>query len=105
MKRSLTIKEILRWLKRLTGISKLVYHKFYVDELYDALITKPLFRLSIWFGGFVDKQIIDRIVNTSADVVGLGGRTLRLIQSGNTGAYVFAMVIGMIVLFIIRLLI
>jgi NADH-quinone oxidoreductase subunit L len=89
----------------LTGISKLVYHKFYVDELYDALITKPLFRLSTWFGGFVDKQIIDRIVNTSADVVGLGGRTLRLIQSGNTGAYVFAMVIGMIVLFIIRLLI
>ena len=89
----------------LSGFAKLVYHKFYVDELYDALITRPLFRLSKWFGSFVDKQIVDGIVNASSDVVSLTGRTIRLMQSGNTGAYVFAMVIGMIVLFIIRLLI
>jgi NADH-quinone oxidoreductase subunit L len=89
----------------LHGLQKLVYHKFYVDELYDLLITKPIFRLSTWFGGFIDKQIVDRTVNLFADAVSISGRTLRLIQSGNTGAYVFAMVIGMIVLFIIRLLI
>ena len=89
----------------LTGFEKLVYHKFYVDELYNALIVKPLFRMSEWFGAFVDKQIVDRAVNGTANVVDLGGRTLRLMQSGNTGFYVFAMVVGMIVLFIIRLLI
>jgi NADH-quinone oxidoreductase subunit L len=37
--------------------------------------------------------------------VEVGGRTIRLFQNGNTGFYVFAMVAGMIVLFIIRLLI
>ncbi len=89
----------------LSGFEKLVYHKFYMDELYEAIITKPIFRLSEWFGGFVDKQIVDRMVSGSANLVDLGGKTLRLFQSGNTGFYVFAMVVGMIMLFIIRLLI
>lgn len=89
----------------LTGFEKLVYHKFYVDEFYESLIVKPVFGLSEWFGDFVDKQIVDRVITGSANVIDLGGRTLRLMQSGNTGFYVFAMVAGMILLFIIRLLI
>jgi NADH-quinone oxidoreductase subunit L len=90
---------------QLDGVGKLVYNKFYVDELYDRLIVKPTFKLSEWWGQFVDKQILDRIVNTTARSVEVGGRTIRLFQNGNTGFYVFAMVAGMIVLFIIRLLI
>ncbi|MEO5906527.1 MAG: NADH-quinone oxidoreductase subunit L [Saprospiraceae bacterium] len=89
----------------LSGFEKVVYNKFYVDELYEALITKPLFKLSTIFGGLVDKQIVDRFVNGVANTLDAGGRTLRLIQTGNTGFYVFAMVVGMILLFIIRLLI
>ncbi len=89
----------------LTGFEKLIYHKFYVDELYEKIISKPLLKISSWFGGFVDKQILDRLVTGSANIVDTGGKTLRLMQSGNTGFYVFAMVLGMIVLFIIRLLI
>lgn len=88
----------------LSGIEKLVYNKFYVDEIYDAIITKPVFKLSKWLGGFFDKNLVDGIVHLVVDIIGVGGRTLRLVQSGNTGAYVFAMVVGMIVLFIIRLL-
>jgi NADH-quinone oxidoreductase subunit L len=89
----------------LSGFEKVVYNKFYVDELFETLITKPLFKLSTIFGGLVDKQIVDRFVNGVANTLDAGGRTLRLMQSGNTGFYVFAMVVGMILLFIIRLLI
>lgn len=89
----------------LSWFARLVYNKFYVDEIYHRLITIPVFKLSNWFGSFFDKKILDGIVNASADVMSLGGKTMRLAQSGNTGSYVFAMVIGMIVLFIIRLLI
>ncbi len=89
----------------LTGFEKLVYGKFYVDELYEKFITKPVFKLSEWSGSIVDKKIVDRMVNGTAKVVSLGGKSLRLIQSGNTGFYVFGMVVGMIILFIIRLLI
>jgi NADH-quinone oxidoreductase subunit L len=53
----------------------------------------------------VDKLIVDLAVNATAWVVATTGKTLRLVQNGNTGFYVFAMVIGMMVLFVIRLFI
>lgn len=89
----------------LTGLPKLVSNKFYVDEVYDKLITRPVFKLSDWWGQFVDKLVIDRGVNGVAKSLEVGGKTLRLFQNGHTGFYVFAMVIGMVVFFIIRLLI
>ncbi len=89
----------------LTGFEKLVANKFYVDELYERFISQPVFKLSDAFGGFVDKQIVDRLVNGVGTLVDMSGKTLRLFQTGSTGFYVFAMVLGMIVLFIIRLLI
>ncbi|MFZ1678477.1 MAG: hypothetical protein WAT91_14450, partial [Saprospiraceae bacterium] len=87
------------------GFEKLVYNKFYVDEFYEKFISQPVFRLSTFAGDWIDKMIIDRVVNGSGWLVEVSGKTLRLLQTGNTGFYVFAMVIGMVVLFIIRLLI
>ncbi|MGB4847385.1 MAG: NADH-quinone oxidoreductase subunit L [Saprospiraceae bacterium] len=89
----------------LKGFEKLVYNKFYVDEFYEKFISQPVFRLSTFAGDWIDKMIIDRVVNGSGWLVEVSGKTLRLLQTGNTGFYVFAMVIGMVVLFIIRLLI
>lgn len=89
----------------LKGFERLVYNKFYVDEFYEKFISQPVFRLSTFAGNWIDKAVIDRVVNGSGWLVDFGGKTLRLLQTGNTGFYVFAMVIGMVVLFIIRLLI
>ncbi len=88
----------------LTGLNKIIANKFYVDEIYDTVIVKPITVLSDLFLVLVDKLIIDLIVNATAWIVGATGKTLRLLQTGNTGFYVFAMVIGMIVLFLIRLI-
>jgi hypothetical protein len=52
----------------------------------------------------VDKLIIDLAVNAIAWFVGLTGRITRLFQTGNTGFYIFAMVLSMVVFFVIRLL-
>lgn len=87
------------------GLPKLVSNKFYVDEQYEKIFTRPTFKLSDWWGQFVDKSVIDRAVNGLAKSLEMGGKTLRLFQNGHTGFYVFAMVIGMVVFFIIRLLI
>ncbi len=89
----------------INGLPKLIYNKFYVDEIYNSVIVVPLFKMSEWFGNFFDKQVVDRAVNGTASMMDTGGKTLRQLQTGNTGFYVFAMVIGMVVLFIIRLLI
>ncbi len=89
----------------LSGMGKVVYNKFYVDEIYESQIVKPTFKLADWFGNFFDRKIVDRVVTITAEALDNAGRTVRLFQTGNTGFYVFAMVIGIVVLFIIRLLI
>jgi NADH-quinone oxidoreductase subunit L len=89
----------------LNGFSKVVANKFYVDEIYDAVFVRPITVLSDLLLVLVDKLFIDLIVNATAWVVATTGKTMRLIQNGNTGFYVFAMVIGMMVLFVIRMFI
>jgi len=77
----------------LTSIS---YNKFYIDELYDLIIRKPLDFLSTFFYNVVERLGIDGLVN------GLGKGTietskgLRLLQTGNVGFYIFIMVLGII---------
>lgn len=89
----------------LKGLPKVVANKFYVDEIYDAVFVRPITVLSDLFLVLVDKLFIDLIVNATAWIVATTGKTMRLIQNGNTGFYVFAMVIGMMVLFVIRMFI
>jgi NADH-quinone oxidoreductase subunit L len=86
-----------------TGFAKVVYNKFYIDEIYDKVIVKPIGVLSDLLHVVVDKLIVDLLVNASAWFVGFTGRTMRLVQTGNTGFYIFAMVIGMMVLLLIQL--
>ncbi len=89
----------------MSGWGKVIYQKFYVDELYDRWIVAPAFKLAEWLGNVFDKHVVDRVVTLTAGFLDASGRTLRVFQSGNTGSYVFAMVLGIVVLFIIRLLI
>lgn len=91
--------------ENIQGFAKVIYNKFYVDEFFENWIVTPVFKLSEWFGNIFDKKILDQIVNRTATTMTAGGQTLRLFQGGNTGTYVLAMVIGIVVLFIIRLLI
>ena len=85
-----------------TGFAKVLENKWYVDELYDAIIVKPLKSLSAFFNNVVEKRGIDGLVNGVGKGVNYGGRQLRWLQSGQVGAYVLLMVIGMLVLFIIQ---
>ncbi len=80
------------------GFAKWVGNKFYVDELFDTVFVRPLMVMSDIFFVLVDKLIIDLFVNAAAWVVGFTGRTIRLVQTGNTGFYIFAMVISIMVL-------
>ncbi|MBS0029398.1 NADH-quinone oxidoreductase subunit L [Chitinophaga sp. 22321] len=87
-----------------TGFAKVLENKWYIDELYDTIIVKPLYELGRFFRDTVEKAGIDRLVNGIGRGVQLGGQRVRLLQSGQVGFYIFAMVIGMIVLFVIGFL-
>ena len=86
-----------------TGLGRILQNKWYVDEIYATAITKPLAALSALLHSVVEKRGIDGFVNGVGKAVNYGSRQLRLIQSGQVGAYVLLMVIGMLLLFFIQL--
>jgi NADH-quinone oxidoreductase subunit L len=81
------------------GLSKVLENKWYVDELYDALILRPTAALSNLMDRFVERLGIDGVVNGVGKGVRWGGDRVRLLQSGQVGFYIFVLVIGMTVLF------
>ncbi|MFB2118107.1 NADH-quinone oxidoreductase subunit L [Parapedobacter sp. 2B3] len=79
-------------------LARLSYHKFYVDELYDAIIVRPFNALSVFFYRIVDRAGIDGLVNGLGKRVGESSGGIRLLQTGNVGSYIFMMVIAVVVL-------
>lgn len=84
-----------------TGVAKVLENKWYVDELYDTVIVKPLHLLSVFFKNILEKNIIDGVVNGVGKLVGYGSRQLRLLQSGQVGNYILVMVMVMVIFVLI----
>ena len=85
-------------------LSRLSYHKFYVDELYESLIVRTINWMSAFFGNIVDQRGIDGLVNGAGKATYDTGKVLRLLQNGNVGFYLLMMVIGVIAIFVYGLL-
>jgi len=83
---------------------KLVYNKFYIDELYSAVFEKPFGFLSDFFFSKVENGVIEPVVDGTGSVTARLGSLVRKIQQGNMSFYLFAMVAG-ILLFIVFILI
>jgi NADH-quinone oxidoreductase subunit L len=78
------------------ALVNLSYHKFYVDELYDTIIRKPLDALSVFLYKVIERLGIDGIVNGFGKTSIEASKGLRLLQTGNVGFYIFMMVAGII---------
>lgn len=76
------------------ALANLSYNKFYIDEIYNAIITRPLDALSSFFFKVIDKAGIDGIVNGFGKGALESSKGLRLLQTGNIGFYIFVMVIS-----------
>jgi len=77
------------------GLYTLVLHKYYVDEIYAAVIIRPLLWVStnvLWHT--VDEGLIDGTVNGSARLARETGGKLRELQSGNARSYASCVVVG-----------
>jgi len=86
----------------LGGLHRLVFNKFYVDELYDLLFVHPLIRSSrSFFWPVVDTLIIDGAVNGVAAQARNVGRVLRSWQSGSIRTYASWVVVGSVVILLI----
>ncbi len=79
---------------RIRPLVTLLYHKYYTDELYDKLITKPLRGLA-YVCYYFDQLIIDGLVILVAWMPRVAGITIRPTQSGKLQGYGAAMAFGL----------
>ena len=85
-----------------TGLGRLLWKKWYVDEIYDALIVRPIAWLSrevLWKRvdqGLIDGLVVNGTAVTSRALGWIGAR----LQTGQVGFYVVVFVIG--VLLVVR---
>jgi NADH-quinone oxidoreductase subunit L len=80
---------------------KLIYNKYFVDELYDTTIVKPVVggsRVVLWKG--VDAGLIDGTVNGVGSRARDIGGVLRLMQSGNVRSYAVWVLFGGVALIV-----
>lgn len=82
---------------------RVLYHKYYIDEMYDRIFVKPLYWLSDVCYKIFDIKIVDGVVNLVGKGVVRSSEVVRLAQAGSVGIYIFAMVIGILIMLIVNL--
>ena len=86
-----------RMAERFRPIYQLLLGKYYVDELYDAVVVQPIKMLStgaLWKG--VDAGLIDGSVNGVGLAVSGASSGLRRMQTGSIRTYAFALFAGVV---------
>jgi NADH-quinone oxidoreductase subunit L len=108
------------------ALHTLLFHRYYVDEIYHLLAVRPFIAFSralAWFdlrivdglvnatayglrllsalGGAIDRVIVDGAVNGVADAIIAGGRRVRRVQTGRINSYVMGIAFGVVILLFI----
>ena len=115
--------KLAAWKARFAGAYEVLANKYWVDELYDALVIQNFYRLcrasfafdvrvvdgvvhmvrnvtmgTSYLSVFWDTWVVDGLVNLSAKIVRVGSRGLRRLQTGAAQSYATMMVFGLFVL-------
>ena len=92
--------------KNANSAYKLLFNKYYIDEIYFRLIVDPILLISrtgLW--QFIDVKVIDGFVNGLAKTTTYFGEKIRKMQTGFAQTYAVIMIAGAIVILTILLLI
>jgi NADH-quinone oxidoreductase subunit L len=84
---------------RFAGAYRLLLSKYYVDEIYDAAIVRPILVISqegLWRG--FDVKVIDGAVNGTAKIVDAGAWIMRRLQTGSVRAYAGSLFVGVVLI-------
>jgi NADH-quinone oxidoreductase subunit L len=87
----------------LGGLYRSAYHKFYIDEIYTFVTKKIIFRFIGAPAAWIDRNIVDGVMNLSATLTARISAGIKGFQSGKVqdyALYFFAGIAGLTVLFI-----
>ena len=75
---------------------QLLSGKWFIDEIYEAVVIAPIGKLSQWLWKVFDVRFIDQIVLSFGRLSNWGGETARQVQTGSIQAYAFVLMFGIL---------
>lgn len=75
------------------GLHKVLANKFYLDEIYMAIIVQPVYAASSFFKKYTEK-FVSKLVFGFGDITYALSIQGKRIQNGNIGIYLFAFILG-----------
>ncbi|MDX9708716.1 MAG: NADH-quinone oxidoreductase subunit L [Trichloromonas sp.] len=81
-----------------TGLWRAVFNKWYVDELYDALVVNPTKKFGTFCWKGFDVRVVDGVVNGIGKLINVFSNALRYTQTGFAHNYAMSMALGVVVI-------
>jgi NADH-quinone oxidoreductase subunit L len=81
-------------IRRLRPVHTLLVNKWYFDEGIDLLVVRPALAIGRFANRTFERLVVDGLVSGAEDVVGGGGRVVRLAQSGFVRSYALLLIVG-----------
>ncbi len=75
---------------------RIVFNKFYIDQIYLLITHRIIFGCIATPVKWIDRHIVDGIINLCGEIIQLGGRAVRFIQNGQLQLYLGITVLGLI---------
>jgi NADH-quinone oxidoreductase subunit L len=82
--------------RQFSVIYQFLLHKWYFDEIYEALLVKPTLRLARFAWRYGDEQIIDGVPSGLATLTADASTQTVKLQTGSIALYAFIMLIGLL---------
>ena len=79
--------------KDITGLAKILYNKYYIDEMNKKFLSNPLYILADFFSKYVEPTI-KNIFKIGGGIVEVLSFPARKLQNGSLGFYLFFFVLG-----------
>jgi NADH-quinone oxidoreductase subunit L len=80
--------------RRLAWLHAFLYGKWYFDEAIDVLVVRPALAIGSFANRTFERLVVDGLVSGTEDVVGGGGRVVRVVQSGFVRSYALLLIVG-----------
>ncbi len=76
-------------------VVKTLQNKYYLDEIYEWLLVKPIKRTGTWFMNFFEFGVVDRLVQLPTAFIHSGSNAIRYLQNGNLSSYLLYSVVAL----------
>ena len=83
---------------RYPALHRTLFHKYWVDELYDKAVIHPTITSARAISEWFDARIVDGSVNGIAALATRAGSLLRRLQTGHVPTYILSVLVGAVVL-------